>query len=250
MAHINTIIPETLDSLQFPYHPNISTDGAISIALHTALSHLGKRNTYVRMLFIDYSSAFNTIVPSKLITKLRILGLNTSLCNRILDFLTGHSQVVKVGNNTSATLILNTGAPQGCVLSPLLYSLFTHDCMARHNSNTIVKFADDTTVVGLITDSDETAYREEVRDLARWCQNNNLSLNATKTKEMIVDYRKKRTEHTPVLIDAAVVEPVESLKWCPHQQQTRMVQTHQDSRKEGTTKPIPPQETKKIWHGS
>ena len=103
----------------------------------------------MRMLFIDYSSAFNTIVPSKLITKLRSLELNTSLCNWILDFLTGRPQVVSVGNNTSATLILNTGAPQGSVLSPLLYSLFTHDCMARHDSNTIIKFADDTTVVGL-----------------------------------------------------------------------------------------------------
>ena len=72
MAHINTIIPETLDPLQFTYRPNRSTDDAISIALHTALSHQGKRNIYVRMLFIDYSSAFNTIVPSKLITKLRM----------------------------------------------------------------------------------------------------------------------------------------------------------------------------------
>jgi hypothetical protein len=40
------------------------------------------------MLFIDYSSSFNTIVPSKLITKLSFLALNTSLCNWILDFLT------------------------------------------------------------------------------------------------------------------------------------------------------------------
>jgi hypothetical protein len=55
--------------------------------------------------------------------------------------------------------------------------------MARHDSNTIIKFADDTTVVGLITDNDETAYREEVRDLSEWCQNNNLSLNVTETKE-------------------------------------------------------------------
>ena len=85
------------------------------------------------MLFIDYSLVFNPIVPSKLITNLRTLGLNTSLCNWILDFLTGRPQVVRVGNNTSATLILNTGYPQGCMLSPLLYSLFTHDCMARHH---------------------------------------------------------------------------------------------------------------------
>ena len=92
----------------------------------------------MRILFIDYSSAFNTIVPLKLITKLRILGLNTSLCNWILDFLTGRPQVVRVGSNTSATLIVNTGAPQGCMLSPLLYSLFTHDCVARHDSNTTI----------------------------------------------------------------------------------------------------------------
>jgi hypothetical protein len=69
--------------------------------------------------------------------------------------------------------------------------------MARHDSKTIIKFADDTTVVGPITDIDETAYKEEVRDLVVWCQDNNLSFNVIKTKEMIVDYRKRRTEHAP-----------------------------------------------------
>ena len=172
MTYINSISNQQqqyiLDPFQFVYRPNRSTDDAISIALHTDLAHLDKRNTYIAMLFIDYRSAFNTIVPSKLITKLRPLGLNTTLCNWILALLTGRPQVVRVGNNTSASLILNTGAPQGCVLSPLLYSLFTHDCVAKHNSNTVIKFADDTSVVGLITDNDKTAYREEVRELAVW----------------------------------------------------------------------------------
>jgi hypothetical protein len=89
MAHINTIIPETLDPLQFAYRTNGSTHDTISIALHTVLSHLDKRTTYVTILLIEYSSMFNTIVPSKPITKLRTLGPNTSLCNWILDFLTG-----------------------------------------------------------------------------------------------------------------------------------------------------------------
>ena len=57
MAHINSILPDTLDPLQFTYRPNRSTDDTISIALQTALSHLDKRNPYVRMLFIDYSSS-------------------------------------------------------------------------------------------------------------------------------------------------------------------------------------------------
>ena len=99
------------------------------------------------------------------------------------------------------------------MLSPLLYYLLTHDCVAKHDSNTIIKFADDTAVVGLITDNDETAYREEVRDLEVWCQDNKLSLNVIKTKEIIVDYRKRRAEHVPILIDGAVLEQVVNFKF-------------------------------------
>jgi hypothetical protein len=63
--------------------------------------------------------------------------------------------------------------------------------MDTHDSNTIIKFADDTTGLGLITGDDESAYREEVSDLAVWCWSNNLSLNISKTKELIMDYRKR-----------------------------------------------------------
>jgi hypothetical protein len=79
MAHINTIIPETLYPLQFAYHPNKSTDDSISIALHISLSHLDKRNTYVRMLFIDNNSVFNTILSSKLIPRTKHLPLQPDL---------------------------------------------------------------------------------------------------------------------------------------------------------------------------
>jgi gmma-aminobutyric acid receptor subunit gamma/cGMP-dependent protein kinase 2 len=88
--HITPTLPDTLDPLQFAYRPNMSTDDAITITLHTALIHLAKRNTYVIMLFIDYSSAFYTIVPSKLVIKLKTLGLDPALCNWVLAFLTGH----------------------------------------------------------------------------------------------------------------------------------------------------------------
>jgi gmma-aminobutyric acid receptor subunit gamma len=186
---------------------------------------LDKRNIYVRMLFIDYSSAFNTIVPSKLIIKFRALGLNPALCNWVLDFLT----VVKIGNIPSTMLILNTGAPQGCMLSPLLYSLFTHDCVATHASNSIIKFADDTTVVGLITNNDETAHRE-VRALVEWCQEKNLSLNVNKTKELIVDFRRQQREYAPIHIDRAAMEKVESFKFlCVDITDNLKWSTHTDS---------------------
>ncbi len=118
-----------------------------------------------------------------------------------------------MGNNTSSPLTLNTGALQGCVLSPLLYSLYTHDCTATHSSNVIVKFADDTMVIGLITDNDETAYRAEVSTLTQWCQENHLSLNIVKTKELVVDFRRQSREHTPITIDKTPVERVYSFKF-------------------------------------
>jgi hypothetical protein len=77
------------------------------------------------------------------------------------------------------------------------------------------RFADDTMMVCLITNDNETAYRE-VRDLAVWCQENNLSLNVSKTKELIIDYRKQRAEHTSIHINAAVGEQVKSFKFLNH----------------------------------
>ncbi len=95
MNKIKTSLPNTL---QFAYRPNRSTDDAISSTLHLALTHLENKDSYVRMLFIDFSSAFNTIIPQQLINKLNLLGLNNSLCNWILDFLTGRPQSVRVGH--------------------------------------------------------------------------------------------------------------------------------------------------------
>ncbi|KAI4883753.1 hypothetical protein NFI96_007668 [Prochilodus magdalenae] len=213
LRHIKTLLPPSLDPLQFAYRPNRSTDDAISTTLHLALTHLENRDTYVRMLFIDFSSAFNTIIPQHLIRKLNLLGLNTSLSNWILDFLTGRPQSVRIGRNTSSTTTLSTGAPQGCVLSPLLFTLLTHDCAAMHSSNHIIKFADDTTVVGLISKNDESAYREEVQRLTDWCRTNNLSLNVDKTKEMVVDFRRTRRDHSPLHIDGSTVEIVKSTKF-------------------------------------
>ncbi len=198
-----------LDPLQFAYRPNRSTDDAIS---HT---HIDSSNgNFARLLFIDYSSTFNTIVPIKLASKLTDLGLNSSLCDWIQDFLTGRPHVVKVGQFTSNSITLNVGAPQGCVLSPLLYSLYTHDCVSSHSSTSIIKFADDTVVLGLISNNDETAYLDEVERLTSWCQDNCLSLNVSKTKELIVDFRKRHLQpYTPLMISGTPVERVSSFKY-------------------------------------
>ncbi|KAF7651137.1 hypothetical protein LDENG_00115760 [Lucifuga dentata] len=67
---------------------------------------------------------------------------------------------------SSNTLTLYTGAPQGCVLSPLLYFLYT---VWQHTTNSIVKSADDTVGVGLISHSSDRVYLDQVDNLSLWC---------------------------------------------------------------------------------
>ncbi|XP_030645187.1 perforin-1-like [Chanos chanos] len=127
-------LPCILDPLQFTYRPNHPIDDAVSHVLHTALSSLDiSWGNYVRMLFIDYSSAFNTIV------------------------------------------------------SPLLVN--------------------DTVVVGLITNKNKRANLEEVEDLMKWCQANCLSLNVSKTKDLVVGFcRTRQRSYTPFSSNGAPVE--------------------------------------------
>ena len=70
-------------------------------------------------------------------------------------------------NSLSKPVIINTGAPQGCVLSPFLFTLFTNDCVSGHQSVRVVKFSDDTTVIGCVNNASESVYRDEVQRLVQ-----------------------------------------------------------------------------------
>ena len=102
------------DPLQFAYRANRSTEDAISTVLHLTLSHLEEKNTYARLLFIDFSSAFNTIIPQQLVDKLRWLNVDAGTCSWVrvrLGFLSQRQQRVKVDSRTSKTISVSTGSP-------------------------------------------------------------------------------------------------------------------------------------------
>lgn len=88
LQHISSSLPVTFDSHQFAYRPNRSNEDAVVTVINTALSHLEHRSIHVRMFFLDFSSVFNTIIPDILRDKLLHLGLSTSICTWIKDFLT------------------------------------------------------------------------------------------------------------------------------------------------------------------
>eukprot|EP00061_Rhincodon_typus_P015365 g42994.t1 len=90
--------------------------------------------------------------------------------------------------------------------------MYTYDCVAKFQTNAIYKFADDTTAVGRISNNNQSKYRREIEGLVTRCKENNLSLNMGKTKEVIIDLRKKR-ERIPIYINGTESERVDSIKF-------------------------------------
>ena len=100
-----------LDPHQFAYKPARNTDDAILLLLERLYHHIDTPKHYARVLFIDFSSAFNTIQPHIMISKLANLNVSTNIQAWVLNFLTKRPQFVKVNSSTSSTKVISTGAP-------------------------------------------------------------------------------------------------------------------------------------------
>ncbi|KAI3355967.1 hypothetical protein L3Q82_017159 [Scortum barcoo] len=200
------------DRLQFAYQPGVGVEDAILYLLHRAHSHLDKGSGTVRILFLDFSSAFNTIQPTLLRDKLSRMGVDPQLMDWISDYLTGRPQYVGLKDIKSDTVVSSTGAPRA-----QCWPLFSSPCTPQTSSTTselchIQKYADDTAIVGCIRDDREEEYRRLVGDFAAWCHTNHLQLNTSKTKELVIDFGRSRPRPRPVLLEGAEVEAVDSLQ--------------------------------------
>ena len=111
-------------------------------------------------MFFDFSSTFNIIQPHSLEEKLLKIKVSAPTILWVLDYLTSRPQYVKLGPSvTSKTICTNTGAPQGTVLSPFLFSLYTADCKSVHESCPVTKFAHDIGLTEQVTVDDWTNKR-------------------------------------------------------------------------------------------
>ena len=177
------------------------------------VTHLERPGGTVGVMFFDFSSAFNTIRPCLLGEKLLEMQLHSDTTAWILDYLTDRPQYVRVDGCISEVVTSSTGVPQGTVLAPFLFTLFTSDFRFNSGSCHLQKFSDDSSIVGCITDDDEGEYRGLIESFVTWCDNNSLKLNISKTKEVVVDYRRSRRSPAPIIIQGEEVERVDSYRY-------------------------------------
>ncbi len=124
LSHLRPLVCSSLDPLQFTYCPQFGVEDAIIYILQRIYPHLDRAGSTVRIMFFDFSSAFNTIQSALLGKKLEGMLVDASMISWVTDYLAGRPQFVRLVNCVSQEVVSNTAAPQGTVLP--FFSPFTH----------------------------------------------------------------------------------------------------------------------------
>src|SRR5271157_2317467 len=112
------------------------------------------------------------------------LPINDSIFNWFVDYFTGHSHVTKYDGLTSDVAHINASVFQGSVIGPASFVITASDLKPTVDGNYLSKYADDTYLIS--PDSNDDQIASELYNIDSWARANNLSLNKSKSQEMIV----------------------------------------------------------------
>ena len=206
-----------LPTTQFAYRKGLGTCNAPLCMSHALQSSLESRQE-ARIVLIDFSTAFDRVNHLGILYKLCSVSIGGSVLSILTQFLSNRSQQVMVDGCQSKLVDVVSGVPQGCVLDPLLFLLYTSELLSILE-NMLIGYADDSTLMAVVPSPGFRVSVAEslIRDLGRvreWCDLClwGMKLNARKTKTMIVS--RSRTVHPqspPLTIGRTVLNESDDL---------------------------------------
>ena len=211
-AHINIEVGEE----QFGFRAGSGTREGIFCLNVLAQKHL-EVNKDMYICFIDYAKAFDRVKHSELIESLKSIGIDGRDCRIISNLYWHQKAAIRVEEDLSEYTSIQRGVRQGCILSPLLFNLYTElifrdfeklrgVCIGGRNVNNL-RYADDTALL-----ADNSQNLQKLMDAAKaGSEEKGLSMNVRKTKTMVVSKNENVT--TSILVENETLEQLDIFKY-------------------------------------
>ena len=168
-----------------------------------------ENNNMVSLVLLDLSAAFDTVDHDILINRLHVdFGISGNVLKWLMSYLTGRTFAVIIGSNEGDSKILYYGVPQGSLLGPLLFILYTDELskIAAKHGLSIHIYADDTQLyIGFRPFSEHTDTINRItsclHDIKTWMFSNFLKLNVSKTKALLIGSKGNTIFHPKINLD-------------------------------------------------
>ncbi len=169
------------------------------------------------VVFLDLKKAFDTVNHSVLLRKLSSIGVSDDSLKWFESYLMDRKQSTKVEGKCSSVREIRHGVPQGSILGPLLFLLFINDLCDSVELCGTSMYADDTAIFYMSTSMEELQLplQYDMQTISYWMRENRLSLNASKTKFMLVGPKHRLAKARPftLSLNGAQIDTVTTFKY-------------------------------------
>lgn len=180
----NGILPAT----QSGFRPSHSTTSAL-LHITDEILKASDHNMITCLILLDFSSAFDTINHDILLLKLKYFGLADSAIKFIKSYLSGRSQCTISNGLKSNNVSTDRGVPQGSILGPLLFTIYTADLLNCLKHCKTHQYADDTQLYHSFDDADQYAAADainyDLNMISEYSTKHGLHLNEKKTQLIV-----------------------------------------------------------------
>ena len=208
-----------LDKNQFGFRKSHSTSHAVNYSVKIIEDSIKKQN-HVLGIFIDLSKAFDTIDHNILLTRLADLGIQGTALQWFSSYMNNRFQSIVINGHSSQPTLLQFGVPQGSVLGPLLFSLYTTPLgqIIRHHNLKFHLYADDNQLYMAFSKTNIPTAVSQIEDcltdIKGWMTSNKLQLNDGKTEIILI---RSRFDHSLPTINSiqagsSIVKPTNSAR--------------------------------------
>jgi retron-type reverse transcriptase len=196
----NHVLPDE----QFGFRPKHSTADQL-IHVTEFISQGINQNESTGAIFLDVAKAFDTVWHDGLVYKLHTAGVSLAMVKLLNSFLEDRKFHAKIGNVLSTVREIEAGVPQGSVLSPTLYAIFTAD-IPKPDETKIALYADDTAILTR-SESPELIseqLRRAVESLEAWFRRWRIDVNPDKSSAILFTRRRHRPDGEIVMFDRPI----------------------------------------------